>query len=56
MYHLDRSVVDERTFGILAALAAVCVCVCVCLFEINNMYPSIKRALFSSYRLCSAIS
>ena len=29
MYHLDRSVVDERTFGILAALAAVCVCVCV---------------------------
>ena len=31
-------------------------CVCVCLFEINNMYPSTKRALFSSYRLCSAIS
>ena len=30
MYHLDRSVVDERTFGILAALAAVCVCVCAC--------------------------
>ena len=25
MYHLDRSVVDERTFGILAALAIVCV-------------------------------
>ena len=29
MYHLDRSVVDECTFGILATLVAVCVCVSV---------------------------
>ena len=35
MYHLDRFVVDERTFGILAALAAVCVVclrVCICVW------------------------
>ena len=40
----------------ICGLKCVCVCVCVCVFEINNMYPSTKRALFSSYRLCSAIS
>ena len=31
------------------------VCVCVVVVGINYMYPSTSGALFSDYRLCSAI-
>ena len=40
----------------LKKMAGACVCVVVVVVEINNMYPSTNRALFSGYRLCSAIS